>query len=95
MVQEHASSVVLTESEYDVYSVSRLERELAELDASRTTIDMGHVQYLDMACLGAMVRTLKRLRLMDPSSTLHLTNTQRPIRRVFQITHLDDVFDVS
>jgi anti-anti-sigma factor len=94
MVQGLFASVVLTAREYDVYSVTNLERELGILNAQHCTVDLRYVRYLDTTCIGALIRALKRLRSADPSSTLTITNMQRSLRRVFQIANLDRLFNI-
>jgi anti-anti-sigma factor len=94
MVQGLCASVILTAREYDVYSIADLERELRALNAPHCIVDLRYVRYLDATCIAALIRALKRLRSQEPSSTLALTNVPRSMRRVFQIAHLDRLFDI-
>jgi anti-anti-sigma factor len=94
VVESISATVILTAREYDVYSVANLERELGGLSAAHCVVDLRYVQYLDTTCIGALIRVLKRLRHEDPKSTLTITNVQRSLRRVFQITNLDRLFEI-
>ena len=73
-----------------------LRRELHQL-VERTgsiVVDLRDVTFIDSSGLGVLVGTLKRLREHDPHGTLVLEGLQDPVRKVFDITGLTDLFAI-
>lgn len=90
-----AEGVTLRLAEYDLYNVSDFERELDMLTAGHCTLNLENVRFLDSTCLAALVRALKRMRIVDPSSELTLTNLRAPLQRIFRITGLWRIFHIE
>ncbi len=88
------SAAVLSRQEYDVFSTGFLEDELDVLSSHRCAIDFRNVRYIDSTCIGVLIKTLKRLRTSDTSSTLTLLNVAKPVARIFELTNLTTIFTV-
>lgn len=79
----------------DVYNAPKLKAELMEqLEAgqSHIVVDLEGVNYLDATTLGVLIGGLKRCRERD--GNLELICPIPRIRRVFEITGLDRIFDL-
>ena len=82
--------------EVDVATAVPLREALVQAEdvrASRAVLDLTGVGFLDSTGLGILVGTLRRLREAD--SELYLVVTNPHVLRVLNVTHLDQVFDVS
>jgi anti-sigma B factor antagonist len=58
----------------------------------RLVIDLGKVGFMDSSGLATLVRYYKRAR--SNRGDICLASLQPPVRRVFQLTRLDRVFDL-
>jgi anti-sigma B factor antagonist len=84
--------------EIDVATSPVLRSELSDLlgDApASVTLDFSQVSFIDSSGLGVLVGALKRLRERSPEAVLHVAHAQEPVRNVFGITGLDELFDLS
>jgi anti-sigma B factor antagonist len=88
------STVVLQDSEYDVYSRPRLQRELDGINGHACVIDFRQVRYMDSTCLGALISALKRMRVHDGNATMTLVHMNPQLRRIFEITNLSQLFSI-
>jgi anti-sigma B factor antagonist len=93
---EPGSWVLRASGEIDVATSPELRRELHQLLERRVSIvvDLRDVSFIDSSGLGVLVGTLKRLRERDPNGTLVLEGLQDPVRKVFDITGLTDLFAI-
>lgn len=83
--------------EHDALTVERLRAELETLleEDRAIEVDLGHATFLDSTTIGALIeahrhaedRGLKFALLLGPE-------TGWPVRRLLEVTHLDDVFAV-
>mgnify|MGYP001217602189 CR=1 FL=1 len=82
--------------EIDVATSPELRRELHQLVDRKGAIvvDLRDVSFIDSSGLGVLVGTLKRLRERDPNETLVLEGLQDPVRKVFDITGLTELFAI-
>ena len=90
------STVVNVSGEVDLSTTPVLRSALVEhLDAGRKdlVLDLSEVGFLDSSGLGMLVSLHRRAN--DEGGSLRLTSVQRPVRRVLQITGLEEVFGVS
>jgi anti-sigma B factor antagonist len=81
--------------EIDVATSPALRRELNGLLDERPqelVVDLSATSFIDSSGLGVLVGVLKRLRETDASETLILTGMQDPVRKVFEITGLTELF---
>jgi anti-sigma B factor antagonist len=88
--------IVDVEGEIDVYTAPRLRELLIELVTDghhRLVVNMEKVEFLDSTGLGVLVGGLKRVRAHDGS--LDLVCTQERILKIFRITGLTKVFEIS
>ena len=87
--------VIQLEGEVDVYTAPQLKQQMIALlegGARQVVVDLTQVEYLDSTALGVLIGGLKRLREMD--GNLVLVCPIPRIRRVFEITGLDKIFDM-
>jgi len=92
---ENGVPVIKLEGEVDVYTVPQLKQQMISLLESGTkqiVIDLTKVEYFDSTALGVLIGGLKRMRERDGNLSLICPNPR--IRRVFEITGLDKVFDI-
>jgi anti-sigma B factor antagonist len=83
------------EGEVDVYTAPQLKQQMISLLESGNTemvVDLTKVEYLDSTALGVLIGGLKRVRERD--GNLPLICPSPRIRRVFEITGLDKIFDI-
>lgn len=91
--ERDGSAVLAVTGEVDVATVPRLREQLHGLVAqgtNRIVVDLDGVDFLDSTGLGVLVGALKRVRSNDGELTLACT--QPRIRKVFEVTGLDNVF---
>lgn len=89
--------VLAVAGEIDVATSPELRRELHQLadrDASQIVLDLSEVTFIDSSGLGVLVGTLKRLREESRGDVLVLEGLQEPVRKVFDITGLTDLFTI-
>jgi len=93
---EPGTWVLRASGEIDVATSPELRRALHHLVDRHGSIvvDLRDVSFIDSSGLGVLVGTLKRLRERDPQGTLVLEGLQDPVRKVFDITGLTDLFAV-
>lgn len=87
--------IIGLEGEVDVYTAPQLKQQmivLLEQGAREIVVDLTKVDYLDSTALGVLIGGLKRLREND--GNLMLICPSARIRRVFEITGLDKIFDI-
>ena len=90
--------VVVVHGELDVSTSPMLREELsAVLDEhpDSLTLDFGDVSFVDSSGLGSLIGALRRLRETDDGRSLRILHTQPAVARVFEITGLAQVFDLS
>ncbi|MDO8588113.1 MAG: STAS domain-containing protein [Armatimonadota bacterium] len=83
------------EGEVDVYTAPQLKQQmisLLEQGHTEMVVDLTKVEYLDSTALGVLIGGLKRVRERD--GNLPLICPSARIRRVFEITGLDKIFDI-
>jgi len=89
------ASIIDLEGEVDVYTAPQLKQQsitLLDGGVKRVVINLTSVEYLDSTALGVLIGGLKRLRERD--GTLDLICPNPRIRRIFEITGLDKIFDI-
>lgn len=87
--------VIELEGEVDVYTAPQLKQQMISLLESGTmqmVVDLTKVEYFDSTALGVLIGGLKRIRERDGNLSLICPNPR--IRRVFEITGLDKIFDI-
>ena len=83
------------EGEVDVYTAPQLKQQMISIledGASELVVDLTKVEYLDSTALGVLIGGLKRMRERDGNMVLICPSPR--IRRVFEITGLDKIFDI-
>jgi len=84
--------------EIDVATSPALRSALLDLldDApQRVTLDFAQVSFIDSSGLGVLVGALKQLRAHSADAVLAVAHAQLPVRNVFDITGLDELFEIS
>ena len=92
---ESEPPVIELEGEVDVYTAPQLKQQmisLLESGAKELVVDLSKVDYLDSTALGVLIGGLKRMRERDGNMVLVCPSPR--IRRVFEITGLDKIFDI-
>jgi anti-sigma B factor antagonist len=83
------------EGEVDVYTAPQLKQQMIQLlesGAKEVAVDLTKVDYLDSTALGVLIGGLKRMRERDGNLALICPSAR--IKRVFEITGLDKIFDI-
>jgi len=92
---ESKPPIIEFEVEVDVYTAPQLKQQmisLLESGARELVVDLTKVDYLDSTALGVLIGGLKRMRERDGNMVLVCPSPR--IRRVFEITGLDKIFDI-
>jgi anti-sigma B factor antagonist len=89
--------VIRASGEIDVATSPLLRSELATVIGSApasVTVDLAQVSFIDSSGLGVLVGALKRVREMNPDAKLRVVHPQDAVKKVFDITGLDGLFDL-
>ena len=92
---EKEMPVIELEGEVDVYTAPQLKQQIISIlegGAKVLAINLTKVDYLDSTALGVLIGGLKRMREKDGNMVLICPSPR--IRRVFEITGLDKIFDI-
>ena len=95
--QRDGEWIVTVHGEIDVATSPRLKTELVSLldrDARTIVLDLSATTFIDSSGLGVLVGALKRLREHNGDAIV-LRGLQEPVRRVFEITGLTDLFRIE
>ena len=87
--------IIDLEGEVDVYTAPQLKQQmigLLETGAKELVVNLTKVEYLDSTALGVLIGGLKRIRELDGNMVLVCPSPR--IKRVFEITGLDKIFDI-
>jgi anti-sigma B factor antagonist len=94
---EDGTWILAVAGEIDVATSPELRRELHQLadrEPASLVLDLSDVTFIDSSGLGVLVGALKRLREEDRGDILVLEGLQEPVRKVFDITGLTDLFTI-
>ena len=72
--------------------VADLDREI-DGGSNRLVLDLGRVAYIDSSGLGALVKVLKKTRLVG--GDVRLAELEPEVRKVLELTRLDKIFEIS
>ncbi len=89
------TSVIKLDGEVDVYTAPQLKQQIIGMldnNIIHVIVNLTDVEYLDSTALGVLIGGLKRLREREGSLSLVCPNPR--IRRIFEITGLDRIFDI-
>ena len=89
------ASIIDIQGEIDVYTAPQLKQQILDLldrGVNHVIVNLTGVEYLDSTALGVLIGGLKRLRERDGTLDIICPNTR--IRRIFEITGLDKIFDI-
>ncbi|WP_280771297.1 STAS domain-containing protein [Salipaludibacillus daqingensis] len=88
--------VAFISGEVDVYTASKLKETLnplAEKPNSDLVVDLSDVNYIDSTGLGIFIGVLKSTE--KTNSTLKLKGLNERVKRLFEITGLNEVIDIE
>ena len=89
-------TLVSLSGEVDVYTASKLKETLnplAEQDGQSLIVDLSNIDYIDSTGLGIFIGTLKITE--KSNSELKLTGLNERVKRLFEITGLNEVIDIN
>jgi anti-sigma B factor antagonist len=89
--------ILTVAGEIDVATSPELRRELHQLadrEPTRLVVNLRDVTFIDSSGLGVLVGGLKRLREEGRGDVLVLQGLQEPVRKVFDITGLTELFAI-
>ena len=95
--QSDGQWLVQIRGEVDVATSPTLRNELAgllERDARTIELDLTNLRFIDSSGLGVLVETLERLKAQNGEGIV-LRGMQEPVRRVFEITGLTELFTIE
>jgi anti-sigma B factor antagonist len=95
--QQPGSWVLHVRGEIDVATSPELRRELHQLldRGGPIVVDLHDLTFIDSSGLGVLVGTLQRVRERGRGEQLVLAGLQDPVRRVFDITGLSELFVIQ
>jgi anti-sigma B factor antagonist len=94
--QDGDACIVALKGEVDVYTAPALRERLIEASESGSltvVVDMTGVDFIDSSGLGVLVSALKRVR--ENGGQMRIVTSKEPILKIFRITGLDRVFELS
>lgn len=94
--KEDDKTEVLVSGEIDAYTAPKLREALiplAEEENPQITVNLKNVSYMDSTGLGVFVGLLKTVR--KNNGKLHLVELTDRLERLFSITGLSDIIDIS
>lgn len=92
---DEQASIVDLQGEVDVYTAPQLKQQIITMldsGVKHIVVNLADVEYLDSTALGVLIGGLKRLR--EREGTLDLICPNPRIKRIFEITGLDKIFDM-
>lgn len=96
VADEHDIKYVQITGEIDVYTASALKEKLIPLTETKgqiVKVDLANTTYLDSTGLGVFIHAYKSSEEHD--SQLQLTHVQNRILRLFKVTGLHKIMDIS
>lgn len=94
--ESNPKSIVYLSGEIDAYTAPNLKAKLiplSEKESSILEVDMKQVRYMDSTGLGVFISILKSTK--EHGSQLKLINLQERVYRLFTITGLIDIMDIT
>ena len=89
------AAIVVIVGEINLSQTSRFQEELSDVLTEKPTqviLDLAGVSYMDSSGIASLVKMLSRARAAG--ATMHLVGASARIRSLFEITRLDNVFDI-
>ena len=88
--------IVVVKGEVDIATSPELRRQLERLtdDDEPIVVDVTEMSFIDSSGLGVLVEVLKHRREAG-AGAVALRGMQEPVRRVFEITGLTDLFELE
>jgi anti-sigma B factor antagonist len=88
--------IITATGELDIYTAPEFRDQIAralETDGTRVVvIDLTRTSFLDSSALGVLIGALRRVR--EQNGELRIAAPPAPVRKVFEITSLDQVFNL-
>jgi len=89
------AAVVIIAGEITLNQTTRFQEDLSDVLTEKPTqviLDLAGVGYMDSSGIASLVKMLSRVRA--GGATMHLIGASARIRSLFEITRLDNVFDI-
>ncbi|WP_163971710.1 STAS domain-containing protein [Oceanobacillus halotolerans] len=96
VIEGEHKSVIQVKGEIDAYTAPQLKKTLLPLtksDGHMIEVNLEHVTYMDSTGLGVFISALKSTK--EYNSKLILTDLQERVLRLFNITGLNEIFDIN
>lgn len=96
VIEEDAKSKLLVSGEIDAYTAPKLKEgllPLTKVSKKIVEVDLDQVSYMDSTGLGVFISALKSTK--EYGSHLRLINLQDRVKRLFKITGLDEIIEIS
>lgn len=96
VIEEDMKSKVVLSGEIDAYTAPKLKENLLPLtqkNGSTVEVNLEEVGYMDSTGLGVFISALKSTN--EHNSHLTLINLQERVLRLFKITGLNEIMDIS
>jgi anti-sigma B factor antagonist len=93
-MRDHGDGVVSLSGELDMDAAPALEACLlraSEMNGDELVVDLADVTFIDSTALCVLIKT--RQRLGADKRRLRLNGTSPPVRRIFELAGLDELFD--
>lgn len=93
---DNQEEILLLNGEVDVYTALKLKETLipiVEMPNASVIIDLTNVNYIDSTGVGIFIGALKAAD--KSNSRLKLTGANARVKRLFEITGLDEVIDIA
>lgn len=88
--------VIALDGELDISREADLESALARAEwANRATLDLSNVSFVSTTLLNAVLRLHKKMRAHGRAGTIRIVGCAPHVRRIFQLTRLDTLFEVA
>lgn len=94
--EENDKSIVTLMGEIDAYTAPQLKESLLPLtriESKLVEVNLEDVNYMDSTGLGVFISALKSTK--ENNSHLKLVNLQDRVLRLFKITGLDEIIDIT
>lgn len=89
------SAIVVVAGEINLSQTTRFQDDLSNVlteKPNQVILDLAGVSYMDSSGIASLVKMLSRVRATG--ATMHLVGASARIRSLFEITRLDNVFDI-
>lgn len=91
-IEKQEDGTLALKGRFDASQSDKAREKLSQIDQS-ITIDMSDLQYISSSGLSVLIKTYKRLE--EEGKTITFINMSDRIRDVFELTRLDQFFEIE